>query len=132
MNRDPGEIYRELAHEFGEPVFERIDAPATPAQKRKCSPEDSPQQIHSVDLAGEKIQTILTPYAPGNGAPIGGLKVIAEQGWFCCASVRHKKTSTKFMPRAFMELIIYNSFCQKRKPSSAMLWQRMPWQLKGG
>ncbi len=80
MNRDPGEIYRELAHEFGEPVFERIDAPATPAQK-KILAKLSPQQIHSVDLAGEKIQTILT-HAPGNGAPIGGLKVIAEQGWF--------------------------------------------------
>ncbi|MFZ1546578.1 MAG: phosphoglucomutase (alpha-D-glucose-1,6-bisphosphate-dependent) [Candidatus Nitrotoga sp.] len=80
MNRDPGEIYRELAHEFGEPVFERIDAPATPAQKEMLA-KLSPQQIHSVDLAGEKIQTILT-HAPGNGASIGGLKVIAEQGWF--------------------------------------------------
>ncbi|CAH1906119.1 phosphoglucomutase [Candidatus Nitrotoga sp. HW29] len=80
MNRDPGEIYRELAHEFGEPVYERIDAPATPAQKEMLA-KLSPQQIRSTDLAGEKIQTILT-HAPGNGASIGGLKVITEQGWF--------------------------------------------------
>ena len=80
MNRDPGEIYRELAHEFGEPVYERVDAPATPAQKEMLA-KLSPQQIRSTDLAGEKIQSILT-HAPGNGASIGGLKVITEQGWF--------------------------------------------------
>lgn len=80
MNRDPGEIYRELAHDFGEPVYERIDAPATPAQKEMLA-KLSPQQIRSTDLAGEKIQSILT-HAPGNGASIGGLKVITEKGWF--------------------------------------------------
>ena len=80
MNRDPGELYRELAHEFGEPVYKRVDAPATPAQKERLA-KLSPQQIRSTDLAGEKIQSILT-HAPGNGASIGGLKVIAEQGWF--------------------------------------------------
>ena len=80
MNRDPGEIYRELAHEFGEPAYERVDAPATPAQKEMLA-KLSPQQIRSTDLAGEKIQSILT-HAPGNGASIGGLKVITEKGWF--------------------------------------------------
>ena len=80
MGRDPGEIYRELAREFGEPVFDRIDAAATPEQKRMLA-QLSPQQILSADLAGEKIQSILTR-APGNGAPIGGLKVIAASGWF--------------------------------------------------
>jgi len=80
MGRDPGEIYRELARELGEPVYERVDAPATPAQKEMLA-RLSPQQVHSTDLAGEKIQTILTR-APGNGAPIGGLKVVAENGWF--------------------------------------------------
>jgi len=78
--RDPGEIYRELAREFGEPVYDRVEAPATPEQKQRLS-KLSPQQIRSTDLAGEKIQSILTQ-APGNGAPIGGLKVIAENGWF--------------------------------------------------
>jgi phosphoglucomutase len=77
---DPGEVYRELTHEFGEPLFERIDAPATPEQKKRLS-RLTPQQVVSKDLAGETIQSILTQ-APGNGAAIGGLKVIAEHGWF--------------------------------------------------
>ena len=80
MGRDPGEIYRELAREFGEPVYDRVEAPATPEQKQKLA-QLSPQQVLSAELAGEKIQTILTQ-APGNGAAIGGLKVIAESGWF--------------------------------------------------
>ena len=80
MGRDPGEIYRELAREFGEPVYDRVEAPATPAQKQMLA-QLSPQQILSEELAGEKIQRILT-HAPGNGAPIGGLKVVAESGWF--------------------------------------------------
>ncbi|MHB8256468.1 MAG: phosphoglucomutase (alpha-D-glucose-1,6-bisphosphate-dependent) [Acidiferrobacterales bacterium] len=78
--RDPGELYRELTQEFGESVYERIDAPATPAQKAMLA-RLSPQQIRSADLAGEKIQSILTR-APGNGAAIGGLKVVTENGWF--------------------------------------------------
>ena len=80
MDRDPGEIYRELTREFGEPLYDRVEAPATPEQK-KLLEKLSPQQVRLTDLAGEKIQTILTR-APGNGAPIGGLKVIAESGWF--------------------------------------------------
>ena len=80
MGRDPGEIYAALAREFGEPVFDRVDAPATPEQKQKLA-KLSPQQVLSEQLAGEKIQTILTR-APGNGAAIGGLKVVAKSGWF--------------------------------------------------
>jgi phosphoglucomutase len=80
MGRDPGEIYRELAREFGEPVYDRIEAPATAEQKQRLA-KLSPQQILSSELAGEKIQSILTQ-APGNGASIGGLKVVAESGWF--------------------------------------------------
>ena len=80
MGRDPGEIYRELAHKFGECVYERIDAPATPEQKRMLA-QLSPQQIRSTELAGERIQGILT-HAPGNDAPIGGLKVLTQSGWF--------------------------------------------------
>jgi phosphoglucomutase len=78
--RDPGEIYHELASEFGDPLYDRVEAKATPAQKEMLE-RLSPQQVRSADLAGEQIQTILT-HAPGNGAPIGGLKVIAESGWF--------------------------------------------------
>jgi phosphoglucomutase len=80
MGRDPGEIYRALAREFGEPVYDRVEAPATPAQKQMLS-KLSPQQVRSTDLAGESIQNILTQ-APGNGAAIGGLKVVAQSGWF--------------------------------------------------
>jgi len=80
MGRDPGEIYRDLAREFGEPVYDRVEAPATPEQKQLLA-KLSPQQIKSTQLAGEKILSILTR-APGNDAPIGGLKVIAESGWF--------------------------------------------------
>jgi phosphoglucomutase len=80
LGRDPGEVYRELTREFGEPVYERIDAPATPAQKALLS-KLSPSQIRRKDLAGEPIVATLT-HAPGNGAPIGGLKVAAQSGWF--------------------------------------------------
>ncbi|MFS8064864.1 MAG: phosphoglucomutase (alpha-D-glucose-1,6-bisphosphate-dependent) [Byssovorax sp.] len=78
--RDPGELYRELAQELGEPVYDRVEAKATPEQK-KILERLSPSQVTSADLAGEKIQAILTR-APGNDAPIGGLKVTAESGWF--------------------------------------------------
>ena len=80
MGRAPDEIYRDLAREFGEPVYDRIDAPATPAEKQKLA-QLSPQQVLSSELAGEKIQNILTQ-APGNGAALGGLKVEAQNGWF--------------------------------------------------
>ncbi len=80
MGRDPGEIYRDLTRQFGESIYERIDAPATPEQKAILAKLSS-QQVRTKDLAGEKIQAILTA-APGNGAPIGGLKVVAESGWF--------------------------------------------------
>jgi phosphoglucomutase len=78
--RDPGELYRELTKELGEPVYERIDAPATAAQKTLLS-QLSPEQLQARELAGDTITAKLTT-APGNGAPIGGLKVVTEQGWF--------------------------------------------------
>ena len=80
MGRDPGEIYHELTREFGEPVYDRVEAAATPDQKERLARLSS-HQVKLTELAGEKIQTVLTN-APGNGAPIGGLKVIAKSGWF--------------------------------------------------
>jgi phosphoglucomutase len=80
MGRDPGAVYKELTGAFGECVFDRTDAPATPAQKTLLSKLSS-QQIKTTMLAGEPIKTILTQ-APGNGEAIGGVKVIAENGWF--------------------------------------------------
>ena len=78
--RDPGELYRELTRELGEPVYERMDAPATPEQKDLLQ-RLSPEQIQAKELAGDKITAVLTN-APGNNKPIGGLKVVTEQGWF--------------------------------------------------
>lgn len=78
--RDPGELYRNLTVEFGDPVYERMDLPATTTEKRVLQ-ELTPEQIRVSELAGEKIQAILT-VAPGNGGAIGGLKVITSNGWF--------------------------------------------------
>jgi phosphoglucomutase len=80
LGRDPGEAYQRLTAEFGECLSDRVDAQATPAQKALLG-KLSPQQVHSKQLAGEPIRSILTQ-APGNGASIGGLKVIADNGWF--------------------------------------------------
>ena len=80
LGRDPGEIYRELTRELGDPVYDRIDAPATPEQKAALE-RLSPSDIHTTELAGEQIQQILAS-APGDGNPIGGIKVIAKDGWF--------------------------------------------------
>jgi phosphoglucomutase len=78
--RDPGELYRDLAAEFGTPSYIRIDAPATPAQKASLAKLD-PAAVKATNLAGEPIAAKLTR-APGNGAAIGGLKVVTENGWF--------------------------------------------------
>ena len=80
MGRDPGELYRELTRQFGEPAYDRVEAPATPDQKKLLA-KLSPQQMTLTELAGETIQTVLTQ-APGNDAPIGGVKVNAKSGWF--------------------------------------------------
>jgi phosphoglucomutase len=78
--RDPGELYQELTREFGEPLYDRIEAQATPEQKEVLK-KLSPRRVVSTTLAGEKIEHILTR-APGNNTPIGGLKVTTKNGWF--------------------------------------------------
>ena len=78
--KDPGEHYRELAAEFGTPYYTRIDAPATPEQKERLE-KLSPEAVKESSLAGDPILAKLTR-APGNHAPIGGLKVVAASGWF--------------------------------------------------
>jgi phosphoglucomutase len=80
MGRDPAEIYGGLTREFGDPQYERVEAPATPEGKAALQ-RLSPQAIRSKELAGETIQAILTE-APGNGAPLGGVKVVTASGWF--------------------------------------------------
>ena len=78
--RDPGELYQQLTREFGAPAYQRTEASATAAEKSALS-KLSPDAVAATTLAGEKIQASLTS-APGNGKPIGGLKVMAENGWF--------------------------------------------------
>jgi phosphoglucomutase len=78
--RDPGELYVALTERFGAPSYERIDAPASPEQKSVLS-RLTPEQVQASELAGEPIIARLTS-APGNGAAIGGLKVVTENGWF--------------------------------------------------
>ena len=78
--RDPGELYRDLTRKYGDPIYQRIDAAATKEQKAKLG-KLSPSQVTAKELAGEPITAILTE-APGNHAPIGGLKVTTENGWF--------------------------------------------------
>jgi phosphoglucomutase len=80
LGKDPGELYRELTRDLGDPVYERIDAPATPEQKAALE-KLSPKDIHVVEVAGQQVQQILST-APGDGNPIGGIKVIAKDGWF--------------------------------------------------
>jgi phosphoglucomutase len=80
MGRDPGELYKDLTAEFGDPAYERVDAPATPEQKAILA-QLSPEAVAASQLAGETITGKLT-VAPGNGAPIDGLKVTTQNGWF--------------------------------------------------
>ena len=78
--KDPGDLYQELTAMFGRPHYERLDAPAT-AEQKTCLAALTPEQVEAGELAGEKILAKLTR-APGNGAAIGGLKVVTENGWF--------------------------------------------------
>jgi phosphoglucomutase len=80
MGKDPGELYQELTTEFGTPYYTRIDSPATPEQKARLQ-KLSPAAVTADTVAGERITAKLTT-APGNGAPIGGLKVVTDNGWF--------------------------------------------------
>ncbi len=78
--RDPGRLYDELAQQLGTPLADRVEAPATAAQKKQLAAL-APEQLDARELAGEKIEAVLDK-APGNGAAIGGIKVVAKSGWF--------------------------------------------------
>jgi len=78
--RSPSELYSDLTSRYGDPAYARIDTPATRKQKAALA-RLSPEQVSATELAGEKITAALTT-APGNGAPIGGLKVVTASGWF--------------------------------------------------
>lgn len=78
--RDPGELYQELTRELGDPVYQRIEA-AINLEEKAALEKLSPEHLQILELAGDKVEKILTT-APGDGSPIGGVKVIAEGGWF--------------------------------------------------
>ena len=77
---DPGELYRGLTERLGAPVYRRVDVAATPQEKTVLG-QISAEDVRAVELAGEPIRVVLSN-APGNGAPIGGVKVVADHGWF--------------------------------------------------
>lgn len=94
--KDPGEHYADLEARFGSPVYRRLDAPATPKQKAKLK-QLSPEMVTADTLAGEAIEAKLTR-APGNDAPIGGLKVVTENGWFAA-----RPSGTEDIYKIYME-----------------------------
>jgi phosphoglucomutase len=106
--RDPGEHYRELAAEFGASYYTRIDTPASPEQKAKLG-RLSPENVSESMLGGELIAAKLTR-APGNGAPIGGLKVAAASGWFAARPSGteniYKIYAESFQSEAHLEAIV--------------------------
>jgi len=106
--KDPGEHFLELTEEFGTPYYTRIDAAATPEQKTKLE-KLSPESVKESDLAGEAIIAKLTR-APGNGAPIGGLKVVAANGWFAARPSGteniYKIYAESFKDEAHLEMIV--------------------------
>jgi phosphoglucomutase len=106
--KDPGVYYEELARDLGSPVYSRIDAPATPAQKAALS-KLAPDAVRATTLAGEPIQAKLTR-APGNDAPIGGLKIVTENGWFAARPSGteniYKIYAESFRDRAHLDAIV--------------------------
>lgn len=98
--RDPGETYEALTDQFGAPLYRRIDARATPEQKAALGTL-SPEQVSATELAGEPVIAKLTA-APGNGAAIGGLKVVTEQGWFA-ARPSGTEDVTKLYAESFID-----------------------------
>jgi phosphoglucomutase len=109
--KDPGEHYRELTVEFGSPCYTRIDAPATPEQKARLE-NLSAEAVTASTLAGEPITAKLTT-APGNNAPIGGLKVVARSGWFAARPSGteniYKIYAESFKDQAHLERIVHEA-----------------------
>jgi len=106
--KDPGEHYRELTAEFGTPSYTRIDAAATPQQKARLG-KLTPEAVKESKLAGEPITAKLTR-APGNGAPIGGLKVVSASGWFAArpsgTETVYKIYAESFKDQAHLDRIV--------------------------
>jgi phosphoglucomutase len=106
--RDPGELYAQLSAELGQPVYRRMDAPATPEQKSAMAAL-APEDITASELAGQPITARLT-HARGNGAALGGLKVVTKDGWFAArpsgTEEIYKIYAESFTGEAHLERII--------------------------
>jgi phosphoglucomutase len=106
--RDPGEVYAALTRDFGAPVYDRVEAPATPRQKKRLSGL-SPEQVRCAELAGEPVTGVLSK-APSNGASIGGVKVTTENGWFAARPSGtediYKIYAESFLGRAHLDRIL--------------------------
>jgi phosphoglucomutase len=111
MGSDPGKIYNDLTKEFGEPFYNRIEAKATPEQKEKLK-KLSTSQVKHKELAGETIKSVLTD-APGNNAPIGGIKIITDNGWFAARPSGtediYKIYAESFLSKDHLKKIIYEA-----------------------
>ena len=113
--RDPGEMYRELTRQFGEPVYERTDAPATREQKELLG-RVSPEQVHASELAGEQpIEQNLTT-APGNGAALGGVKVATKNGWFAA-----RPSGTEDVYKIYAESFVGREHLRRQEEARALV-----------
>ncbi len=125
LGRDPGALYLELTRDFGAPVYERIDAPATPEQKGILA-KLSPGQVQAEQLAGEKIRATLTT-APGNGESIGGLKVITDHGWFVA-----RPSGTEAVYKIYAESFLGTTHLKRIQEEAQALIARVFEQESGG
>ncbi len=116
--RDPGELYKDLTRDLGDPVYERIDAPATAGQKAVLE-RLSPDQVKDSEIAGEPIRTKITT-ASGNGAPIGGLKVTTENGWFAA-----RPSGTEDVYKIYAESFIGEDHLKKIQEEAQALLKRV-------
>jgi phosphoglucomutase len=116
--RDPGELYKDLTRDLGDPVYERIDAPATAGQKAVLE-RLSPDQVKDSEIAGEPIRTKITT-ASGNGAPIGGLKVATENGWFAA-----RPSGTEDVYKIYAESFIGEDHLKKIQEEAQALLKRV-------
>jgi len=124
MGHDPAELYQQLTRELGEPVYQRLDAPATPEQKSLLA-QLAPQQVTGTELAGEKITGMLTT-APGDDAPIGGWWVEGHDGerLVCRPPFRDRGCLLRSMLRVFRVRTTCTACSTTRKPSSTKRWRQ--------